>query len=182
MLKSGTAGELWQPQVRLEGLLQRELPAGELMVYDTERHKAHSLNRTAALIWRHCDGNTNVGELVTLLRKLDLPADSDVVWLALSRLSKAHMLQEQPTRPPEGISRRQVMRKLGIVGGLSFLLPAITSIVAPTAARAESLALAGGCCQYEGSCSTTVTQAKCESGGGNWETTSHQCIHHQCTL
>src|SRR4051794_24438190 len=101
------------PKAREEGLLVEEL-ADETMVYDQKRHKAHCLNRTAALVWRHCDGQTSVSQLVTLLRKLELPAEEELVWLALDRLEKAHLLQDRPARPMEGISRRQVMRKLGM--------------------------------------------------------------------
>ena len=32
-----------------------ELP-DEVLVYDLDRHKAHCLNQTAALVWQHCDG------------------------------------------------------------------------------------------------------------------------------
>src|SRR2546423_15689116 len=42
------------PRARDARLVIQELP-DELLVYDLERHRAHSLNRTAALVWRHCD-------------------------------------------------------------------------------------------------------------------------------
>jgi hypothetical protein len=122
--------------------LTKEL-AEETVVYDSKRNEAHCLNRTAALIWRHCDGRTSVAELVTLLRKRDLPADEAVVWLALDRLAKAHLLQERLPPAPRAVSRRQVMRKIGMAGGLSVLLPTITSIIAPTPATAAS-AITGG--------------------------------------
>src|SRR5262245_35285302 len=50
------------PQARTRDLLSKAMPDG-LMVYDTERHQAHSLNRTATLIWQQCDGKTSVAEL-----------------------------------------------------------------------------------------------------------------------
>jgi hypothetical protein len=46
---------MYLPQARTEGLTVREL-AEETLVYDKERHKAHCLNRTAACVWKHCDG------------------------------------------------------------------------------------------------------------------------------
>jgi hypothetical protein len=140
------------PQAREAGLLCRELPGGELMVYDTERHQAHSLNRAATLIWQQCDGQTIVGELVTRLRKLELPADEAVIWMALSRLEKHHLLQEQLSAPPVGISRRAVIRKLGLAGGLVALLPLVDSIHSPAAANAVSTT----CAQRFQSCSASV--------------------------
>src|SRR4051812_9076998 len=93
------------PRARAEGLLVREMPDGELMIYDTERHQGHSLNRMAALVWRHCAGQTSVEEMAAALRQQDLPASEDVVWLALDRLERAHLLQERLVHPAEVVSR-----------------------------------------------------------------------------
>jgi hypothetical protein len=133
------------PRARAEGLLVREMPGGELMVYDTERHEAHCLNRTAAVVWRHCAGQTNVADLVTLLRKQDLPANEEMVWLALDRLAKARLLQGSTARPAEGISRRAAMRKLGRVAGIAALIPMVTSIAAPARAQVDSNSLVLAC-------------------------------------
>lgn len=128
------------PRAREDRLVVHELP-DEVLVYDLDRHKAHCLNRTAALVWRHCDGQTSVAEMAALLQKeLKLPADETVVWLALDGLGKAHLLRER-MRPPAGpapLSRRELMRRLGLGGGLSVLLPVVISIVAPTAVQAAS--------------------------------------------
>ena len=55
-----------KPHARKEGLVVKELP-DELLVYDLERHRAHCLNPTAALVWKHSDGQTSVEEIATLL-------------------------------------------------------------------------------------------------------------------
>jgi hypothetical protein len=123
------------PLARDKGLLCREMPDG-LMVYDLDRHEAHSLNRTAALVWRHCDGKMGVSDLAVLLQqKANLPAEEAVVWLALESLDKAHLLQDRLTRPAEtpGMSRRAVIRKIGLAGGLVALLPLVDSLTAPPA-------------------------------------------------
>src|SRR5947209_18744497 len=104
------------PKAREQDLLIKEL-TDETVIYDQQRDTAHCLNRTAALIWHHCDGQTSVGQLVTLLRKQDLPADEAVVWLALDRLARARLMDGVwLPQPPGGvaISRRQVARKLGM--------------------------------------------------------------------
>jgi hypothetical protein len=135
------------PRAREDRLVVQELP-DEVLVYDLNRHKAHCLNRTAAFIWRHCDGRTSVAKLATLLRKeLKSPVDEAVVWLALDHLGRAHLLGER-VMPPAGaprLSRREVMRKLALAGALSVLLPAVTSIVAPTATEAASGCLKTTC-------------------------------------
>ena len=55
----------------------------ELVVYDLVRHRAHCLNKSAALVWRHCDGKTTIAELAKLLQKeLGLPdLDEDLVGI-----------------------------------------------------------------------------------------------------
>lgn len=141
------------PQARSEGLLQRELPDG-MIVYDTQQHHAHSLNRAAALIWQHCDGRTRVTELATHLRQLDLPADETLIWLALDRLEKANLLQYPVARPAEavGLSRRAVVRKLGLAAGVVALVPLIESLSASPAHAAASCPPTSGCAGNYESC------------------------------
>jgi coenzyme PQQ synthesis protein D (PqqD) len=133
------AGRL--PAARTERLLSRELPGGELILYDTDGHQAHSLNRTAAFIWQQCDGQTSIAALATRLQRLDVPADKGLVWLALEQLEKAHLLREPLIRPADEqqYSRRALIRKFGLAGGLAVLLPLVDSIAAPAPAAALSL-------------------------------------------
>jgi hypothetical protein len=122
------------PHARDGGLLCRNLPDGMMVFYDEERHRAHSLNRAASLVWRHCDGKTSAAEVARLLQEeLNLPADEAVVRLALEQLEKAHLLRHRLSPPQEAspISRRSVIRRLGIAGALATLLP----MVITTAAR-----------------------------------------------
>jgi hypothetical protein len=135
------------PQAREEGLLWRDLPDG-LMVYDQERHEAHSLNQTAALVWRRCDGKTSVPELAAMLpQELNLPADEELIWLALQRLQKAHLLQHPLHRPAEtaAISRREAIRKLGKVGAAAALVPLVTTIASPPASAQASPSNVASC-------------------------------------
>src|SRR3972149_10747480 len=151
------------PCARENRLGGRGLP-DEVLVYDLDRHKVHCLNRTAALVWRQCDGRTTVAELARLLEKeLGGQVDEAVVWVALESLGRAHLLRGR-VRPPAGVaglSRREVMRRLALGGGLSVLLPAVTSIVAPTAAEAQS----------------ACTKTRCESGT---TPTCNGCIGKPC--
>ncbi len=132
------------PHARKEGLLVEEL-SDETLVYDLERHKAHCLNPTAAFVWRRCDGRTSVGELASLLEdELGIPATEEVVWLALDRLERVHLLQrraEHRTETPR-YSRRQLVTRLGQIG---IAAPMIVSIVSPLAAAAVSCVTSAEC-------------------------------------
>src|SRR5947208_1674819 len=64
-------------------LIIEELPGGELLVYDLTTHRAHNLNRSASLVWRHCDGETSfLAAAESLQRDLGLPADEAIVRMA----------------------------------------------------------------------------------------------------
>ena len=130
--------------MRARRLLIDDLP-DEVLVYDLDRHQAHCLNQTAALIWRQCDGRTSVAQIARRLEKeLKAPVSEELVWLALRQLTKLHLLEEPVFSPPQiaGISRRQMVRSLGIAAAV-VALPLVTSIVSPTQAQTASCALLG---------------------------------------
>ncbi len=61
------------PQMRAHGLVVDDLP-DEVLVYDLDRHQAHCLNRSAALVWRACDGHSDPAEIARrLTAELDAP-------------------------------------------------------------------------------------------------------------
>ena len=144
-----------RPLARAQGIVVETLP-DEVLVYDLERHKAHCLNRTAALIWKHCDGQTSVAEMLHIIQQeTKTPIPEAVVWQALQQLGRVQLLAE-PIRRPASVhrmSRREVMRSLG--RGAAVALPLVTSIVAPTAVEAAT-------CLPDGSPCTTGAQ--CCSG------------------
>ena len=128
------------PRARQDELVVEELQ-DETLVYDLERHKACCLNRTAALVWRHCDGQTSVADVAALLEEqFATPIDEAVVWMALDRLGRTHLLAELVTLPADRAqySRRNMLRTLRRAAGISLLLPVIESIVAPLAAAQAS--------------------------------------------
>src|SRR5438105_12379199 len=89
------------PEARSEGLIVEALPGGEVLVYDLATHRAHSLNPSAALVWRQCDGRTSIEDAALQLeRALGLPADEAVVRMALDRLARARLIST-----PEGGER-----------------------------------------------------------------------------
>lgn len=129
------------PKARSEGLVVREL-SDEVLVYDLERHEAHCLNETAAAVWKHCDGETSPSEIgFRLAREVGVPVDEDVVWLALEDLGKLQLLETPVVRSEPGLSRAQLMRRVGVVTA-AIALPAAFSLNVPSASA--------GVCQ--GSC------------------------------
>jgi hypothetical protein len=139
------------PAARKEGLLIRELP-DEMLVYDLERDKAHCLNPTAALVWKHCDGQRTVPELAHMLEdELKVQVDEELIWLALSQLRRTRLLPRLRTGPVgrTNLSRRQVMGQMGLA--VAFSLPLVTSIIAPTVAQAATLTC-GNCTPPTGEC------------------------------
>ena len=145
------------PQAREDGVVVRELP-DEVLVYDLERHKAHCLNSTAAAVWRHCDGQTAPDEIAArLAREAGVPVDEDVVWLALEDLSRLELLAAPVVRPEPGLSRAQVVRRIGVAASV-LAVPAVFSVLAPTASAAVCQQSCGPGIQCTGTCTS------CQSG------------------
>jgi hypothetical protein len=146
-----------KPSARKTGLVVKKLNS-ETLVYDVEKHQAHCLNQNAAFIWEHCDGKRSVDELADLFDNIDhLSADQrqQIVWIVLAELSKSHLLEKpiEKTQTPQGLSRRQLMKVAGIAALIA--IPAVTTIIAPTAAHASTCLPSGQGC---------TTSAQCCSG------------------
>ena len=114
---------------------------GEVCVYDLVNKKCHVLNKTSALVWKLCDGHSTLEEMAAKLEQFDLPADRDIVLLALDQLEKAGLLENAAPKLAltPAASRRSLIGKLGAVAGAAALLPLIDSIAVPNAyAQASS--------------------------------------------
>ena len=130
-----------KPKARHENLVVQEL-GDETVVYDEKRNHVHRLNRTAAFVWKNCDGQRTVADLAEILQvEMGVSVSEEIVWLALDRLEKERLLQEKLVRPEDAknITRRQMLKKAALVGGMTLLLPVVQSIVAPTPAMAMSV-------------------------------------------
>ena len=125
------------PKARRSEILTREIP-GELLVYDTKRHRAYCLNDTAGYIWKQCNGKRTVAQLACLLEdRSGGSVDEQIVWLALDQLEQSHLLDPRFSVPSQGgISRRGLIRSLGLASVIA--LPVVASIIAPTAVQAAS--------------------------------------------
>jgi hypothetical protein len=151
------------PPARRAGLLVQALE-DEVLVYDTERHQAHCLNRTAARVWERCDGQATVADLARrLAQEFEAPVAPAAVWLAVERLGRARLLAERP-HPPGGLSRREVLKQLGVAAALA--LPLVTTIRAPAAAQGASCLGEGQACESTSQCCPPLI---CDSGSGTCE-------------
>jgi len=122
------------PVARQDGLVMQEVP-DELLVYDLRTDKAHCLNRSAAMVWKLCDGTNSVDDIVRQFKSAGGGTiTQDFVWLALSQLDEKRLLDTTVAPRFKGESRRQLIRRMGYV---SAALPLIASLVAP--ARFQSL-------------------------------------------
>jgi hypothetical protein len=138
------------PVARQDGLVMQKV-LDELLVYDLRTDKAHCLNRSAALVWKLCDGTNSVDDIVRKFEATDGgKITEDFIWLALNQLHENRLLDS--TLPPRftGQSRRELLKKIGYV---SAALPLIASLVAP--ARMQSLS---NCvCVNPGQCISMTT-------------------------
>jgi hypothetical protein len=134
------------PKARRNKLVIQELP-DEVLVYDQERDKAHCLNQTAALVWKQCDGHTDVPTIAARLKdEMKSPVDERMVWFALDQLGRDSLLESPVVTPAfmAGMTRRQMVRAMGFAAAVA--VPLITSIVVPTTAQAVSCLANGQPC------------------------------------
>ncbi len=124
------------PSGRRDGIIVREL-ADEVLIYDSQRDKAHCLNKTAAFVWQHCDGRTQVATAARLLAaETQTSVDESVVLLALHQLAERHLLVDLvPQLSGVKVSRRRLVLRYAPA---ALALPVILSIRAPTAAAAAT--------------------------------------------
>ncbi|HEY0101572.1 MAG TPA: PqqD family protein [Pyrinomonadaceae bacterium] len=148
---------MFKPRARERDLIVEELK-DETLVYDLESHRAHCLNRSAALVWKQCDGRRSVAEIAgNLSREFPAGADDEMVSFALEQLAKFKLLEERGGKPAgakTGLTRREMMRRLGLAAAVG--IPLVTSIVAPTPAQASTCIPSDGACTSSAQCCSGV--------------------------
>lgn len=149
-------------------ILVEALP-DETLVYDLDRHRAHCLNPTAALLLARADGERDLPALTRLLKEeLGEPATEEIVRLGLERLRRARLLEwDGEGIGRKGMSRRQVIRRLA---GVGIALPSVLTVAAaqgppgtqmtPAACRKDPMAL-GRCCTNGRLCVQNGVERKC---------------------
>lgn len=141
------------PRARRQGILRREV-GEDLVIYDLDSHRAHSLDRKARRLLEFCDGETSI-ETLCQASPFDEP-DRARVWVVagLERLAGAGLLENDWQVP--AFDRRRLLK--GLVG-----LPVVLSVLVPGPAAAQSglpngspcsssSQCASGCCNVSGRC------------------------------
>lgn len=162
------------PFARKEGLVIQEI-ADEVLVYDLETNKAHCLNRTAAFVWKSCDGKYTIEEVSKLLAKDEgKRVEEDIIRLAISQLSEKKLLE---TKSPIGFSelqnRRETIKKIGLAAAIA--LPGITSLVAPTAASAGTTCTQTCTCTLAAACNNPGGTCICVGNGTSANSCTSPC-------
>lgn len=115
-----------KPLAKREDLVVQELP-DELLIYDVSTGKAFCLNETSAFVWKKADGQRSVAEIRRLMEsEYKSPVSEDLIWLALDQLGKDNLLENKPENRFANISRREVVRRVGLSSLIA--LPIIASL------------------------------------------------------
>jgi hypothetical protein len=132
--------------VRKGGLVVQDL-GDEVIVYDPLSHRAHALNRTAALVFERLDGKHDINAVARHVgQALEMPPQRALVTAAVNELSAASLL----ATPVDALPRRAMLR--GLAAGLT---PLVISVSVPAAAGA------GSCLNLEDTC---VSPSDCCAG------------------
>jgi hypothetical protein len=146
------------PLLRTANLVVKELPQ-EILIYDLQKNKAFCLNETARLIMDQCDGKTSVDEAAGYLhRKLKANVSEEMIWMVVEQLQNADFIEKDYEIPIQTtrVTRRKILQSAAALG---IALPMITSLVAPTAAHAQS-----SCLQIEEECNIEASPSGCCTG------------------
>lgn len=140
------------PKAKDQNILVQDLN-DEVLIYDLIANKAFCLNQTSAIVFSACDGQTTFAELKRKHQFTD-----DLIFLALDELKRESLLEDEAYQSPfTGMTRREVAKKVGLATMIA--LPVISSLLAPTAAAAQSTCMGSG-----QSCTGTLSIGDCCSG------------------
>jgi hypothetical protein len=145
------------PTARNKNIVTQQLQK-ELLLYDLANNKVYCLNETSGLVWQLSDGKKSLTDISRLMReKLKTNVSEDLIWLALEQLKRNDLLANGAEFAINfgGLSRREVIRKVGLASMIA--MPLIASVVAPSALSAQS-----GIVSLGSSCSPAVSV--CQSG------------------
>jgi hypothetical protein len=142
------------PVARKDGLVIQEMPE-EVLVYDLDTNKAHCLNKTAAFVWKSCDGKNSVADIKNLFGSDSGNVSDDLVWLAIDQLNENNLLENEIKANFNGQTRREVIKKIGLAAVIG--IPVVASLVAPTSIMAvvSCACTDNASCQAQPGCPTT---------------------------
>ncbi|MBK8467129.1 MAG: PqqD family protein [Chloracidobacterium sp.] len=126
---------LQNPIARQSGIVIQEIN-NEVLVYDLKTNRACCLNHSAAFIWKMCDGQNSITDIIRFFESEGLgKVTEDFVWLAIDQLSANGLLKNKFLPRFSGQSRRKVIQTIGLASMAA--IPIIASLVAPPSAYAS---------------------------------------------
>jgi len=165
------ASDAPRPRARTEQLVVTRA-GDDTLVYDLRSHQAHSLDRDAATLWRHCDGTRDLPALARLLGDESGEHDDDaaralreaVVRYTLGRLTRLGLVTDVPPASSEGrrLSRRELVKAL-VAAGVTVAVPAVLSVSAPNTLYAMS-SCKNSPCVTDVDCANVCPGSKCVRG------------------
>ena len=116
---------------RVEGV-HLEHAADEILVMKPGTLEAHALNQSAAAVYELCDGKTSKSDMAAAIRRRTaLPADEEIVDLALAELVDAGLVALDDPDPRPNITRRSLIRRLALSSVAAMMLPVVETILVP---------------------------------------------------
>jgi hypothetical protein len=124
---------------RVEGI-HIERAADEILAVKTATSEAHALNQSAAVIFDLCDGTVSKSEMAARLqRRTGLPADEEIVDLALAELADAGLITLDSPEFVTTVTRRSLIRRFALSAAAVAMLPIVETILVPPASAQDSL-------------------------------------------
>ena len=154
-----------RPIARAEGLLIESV-GEETVVYDTEAKEAHCLKSLAAAVFMYADGTKTASDIAELAAyRMGTPVTEAEVNDAFAQLDSCALLDQGPVvvHKSNGMSRRDVLKRFGVVAGVAAATPLIATVSA-SAAPGDSKIPTGGCCGSTRTDTCTGGNPLCQSG------------------
>ena len=131
------------PRVR-PGLLRHELD-GQVLIYDAREDRVHLLDTTTGHVFELLqeEGKTRESIVSELASRMNSIETDSLLQLSLDELRKADLLENAAIPAMSDITRRDLLRKVGLAGAAAVLIPAIATLTA-TSAYAQASCLANG--------------------------------------
>ena len=137
------------PRARHDRLVVEEIGV-ELLIYDTANDRAHTLNRTAALVWKMSDGKRSASEIALAAGKeLLQPFSEQMVWFTLAKLDEYQLLDGSlpVLKAMAGMSRREFITKFAVAAAV---VPVVKTLKIPAAPSGGDCQGLNGACTPEG--------------------------------
>ena len=122
---------------RVEGV-QLQRAADEILTVKTDTWEANALNQSATVVYDLCDGTTSKAEMAAEIRRhTGLPADEEIVDLALGELVDAGLVALTAEGPRPATTRRTLIRRLALSSAAAMMLPVVETVLVPSVAAGQ---------------------------------------------